>query len=179
VIFEQTRLEGLWLIKPERRGDARGYLTRTFCADEFAGHGLPTDFPQCNTTYNAARGIVRGMHWQAEPRPEGKLVRCTRGAVFDVAVDLRDGSATLHQWVGAILSAENGDALYIPPGFAHGYQTLADDAEIFYQMTEGYDPGLARGARWDDPAFAIAWPLPASVLSDRDQSHPLRSERPA
>ena len=171
MIFAETELSGVWRIEPERRGDARGYLARTFCADEFAAHGLPVSYPQCNTTYNAQRGTLRGMHWQAEPRPEGKLVRCTRGAIFDVAVDLRPGSPTLRRWVGVTLSAENGTSLYIPPGYAHGYQTLTDDAEIFYQMTESYVPDLACGARWDDPAFAIVWPLPAPLLSERDCAH--------
>ena len=163
----------MWLVKPERRGDARGYLARTFCAEEFAAHGLPFKFSQCNTTYNARRGTLRGLHWQAEPRPEGKLVRCTRGAIYDVAVDLRPSEGLTQPWVGAILSAESGHSLYIPPGCAHGYQTLTDDTEIFYQMTESYVPDLARGARWNDPAFGIEWPLSDPLLSDRDQIHPL------
>jgi dTDP-4-dehydrorhamnose 3,5-epimerase len=173
MIFTETKLTGVWLIEPERRGDERGYLARTFCAEEFSKHGLPIIFPQCNTTYNARRGTLRGMHWQAEPRPEGKLVRCTRGAIFDVAVDLRPSKVPMQPWVGAVLSAGNGHSLYIPPGCAHGYQTLTDDTEIYYQMSENYVPDLARGARWDDPAFAIDWPLPYPALSDRDRQHPL------
>lgn len=173
MIFTETKVPGVWLIEPERRGDARGYLARTFCAEEFAAHGLPVSFTQCNTTYNAQRGTLRGMHWQAEPRHEGKLVRSTRGAIFDVAVDLRADPGPMRPWVGAILSAENGHSLYIPPGCAHGYQTLTDDTEIFYQMTESYVPDLARGVRWNDPAFAIDWPLPDPLLSNRDHTHPL------
>jgi dTDP-4-dehydrorhamnose 3,5-epimerase len=165
--------EGVWLIQGDRRADDRGYFVRTFCAAEFAAHGLPTVFPQCNTSFNAAAGTLRGLHWQADPFPEGKLVRCTAGAVFDVAVDLRPGSATHRQWVFAELSAANGDALYIPPGFAHGFQALQDGSELFYQMTESYRDGLARGLRWNDPALAIAWPLPDPILSARDAALPL------
>jgi len=172
VIFTPTVLDGVWQIDLERRIDARGHFARSFCADEFAAHGLPTGFVQCNVSCNTRRGTLRGLHWQAEPHPEGKLVRCTSGAIFDVAVDLRAGSPTLHRWVGTELTARNGRALYIPPGFAHGFQTLADDSEIFYQMTEVFHDALARGARWDDPAFRIAWPLPAGSMSDRDRAWP-------
>jgi dTDP-4-dehydrorhamnose 3,5-epimerase len=175
LIFTPLTLEGAWLLDLERRPDPRGHFARTFCAEEFAAHGLPTTFLQCNLSYNERRGTLRGMHWQAEPRPEGKLVRCTRGAIFDVIVDLRVNSATLYQWLGFELSADNGRSLYIPAGFAHGFQTLMDDAEVFYQMTETYWPDLARGARWNDPAFGIAWPLAETILSDRDQAHPLMS----
>ena len=173
LIFTPTTLTGLWLIDLERRPDPRGYFARSFCTKEFADHGIVAPFVQCNLSYNTNRGTLRGMHWQAEPYPEGKLVRCTRGAIFDVAVDIRDDSPTRHQWVGVELSAENGRALYIPGGFAHGFQTLSDDTEVFYQMTESYHGDLARGARWDDPAFGIDWPVASPILSDRDLCHPL------
>ncbi len=172
MIFTPTELAGVWRIDLERRADLRGQFARSFCAEEFAAHGLPAGFVQCNISCNARRGTLRGLHWQADPHPEGKLVRCTRGAIFDVAVDLRPGSPTLHRWIGVELSADNGSALFIPPGFAHGFQTLADTTEVFYQMTEPYRPGLSRGARWDDPAFGIQWPLPDPLLSERDLNHP-------
>ncbi|MGI4953352.1 MAG: dTDP-4-dehydrorhamnose 3,5-epimerase [Janthinobacterium lividum] len=171
--FRPVGPEGVWLVQPERRADERGYFARTFCADAFAAHGLPVRFPQCNVSFNAVRGTLRGLHWQDDPLPEAKLVRCVRGAVLDVAVDIRPGSATRGRWVGATLSAENGDALYIPAGFAHGYQTLEDATELFYQMTQAYHADLARGLRWDDPDLAIGWPLPDPVLSARDRALPL------
>jgi dTDP-4-dehydrorhamnose 3,5-epimerase len=172
MIFTPATLDDVWQIDLERRPDPRGYFARSFCAREFAAHGLPSAFVQCNVSFNTHRGTLRGMHWQAEPYPDGKLVRCTSGAIFDVAVDLRPGSPTLHRWVGVELTALNGRALYIPAGFAHGFQALADDTEVFYQMTEAYHGDLSRGARWNDPAFAIAWPLPPSAISERDQAWP-------
>jgi dTDP-4-dehydrorhamnose 3,5-epimerase len=172
MIFVPTALDGVWQIEPERHSDPRGHFVRSFCAEEFAGHGLPATFVQCNISYNALRGTLRGLHWQADPHPEGKLVRCTRGAIFDVAVDLRPGSPTLHRWAAAELTADNGRALYVPPGFAHGFQTLADATEVFYQMTEPYHADLARGARWNDPAFGITWPLADPLVSKRDLMHP-------
>ena len=172
MIFAPTALDGVWRIDLERRADPRGWFARSFCAGEFAAHGLPAGFVQCNLSFNARRGTLRGLHWQAEPHPEGKLVRCTAGAIFDVAVDLREGSPTRHRWLGLELTARNGCALYIPPGFAHGFQTLADDSEVFYQMTEPYHADLAGGARWDDPVFRISWPLLDPILSERDLSYP-------
>jgi dTDP-4-dehydrorhamnose 3,5-epimerase len=168
MIFTATAIEGVWLIDLERHEDARGSFARSFCADAFGAHGLPKTFVQCSISCNTRRGTIRGLHWQAEPFPEGKLVRCTNGTIFDVAVDLRAHSPTQNRWVGMELSRANGRSLYIPPGCAHGFQTLTDDAEIFYQMTETYRPDLARAARWNDPAFGIAWPLPEPVLSERD-----------
>ena len=173
MIFKPLRLEGLWLVQMDRRPDPRGWFARSFCEAEFAAAGLPSRFPQCNLSRNDRRGTLRGMHWQAEPCPEGKLVRCSRGAIHDVVVDLRPASPTCRQWLGVDLTAEDGDALYVPPGFAHGFQTLTDEADVSYMMTESYSPGLARGARWDDPALAIAWPLPDPIVSDRDREHPL------
>lgn len=164
--------EGLVIVDLEPREDERGHFARTFCAEEFARAGLPASFVQCNTSFNRHCFTLRGLHYQDEPHPEGKLVRCTRGAVFDVAVDIRPGSPTFRQWLGVELSADNGRALWIPPGFAHGFVTLAGDTELFYQMTEYYHPGLARGLRWDDPAFAIAWPVARPIVSARDANHP-------
>lgn len=171
--FTPLALPGIWLIQMERNNDPRGYFARTACQDEFEAHGIPTAFPQSNVSFNHSRGTLRGLHWQDVPHPEGKLVRCVRGSVFDVAVDLRPGSASYRRWVSATLSAANGDALYIPPGFAHGFQTLEDNAELFYQMTDPYRPGLARGLRWNDPAIAIRWPITDPILSDRDAALPL------
>ncbi len=160
------------LIRPEIKGDARGAFARTFCEAEFAAHGLASSFVQCNTSFNRRRGTLRGMHFQREPRPETKLVRCTSGAIFDVALDLRPDSPTYCQWEAFELTAENREALYIPAGCAHGFQTLTDAAEVFYQMGAAYDASLATGVRWDDPHFAIAWPIPDPILSDRDRSYP-------
>ena len=149
--FTAAALPGLIIVDISVMSDDRGYFARTFCAEEFAAAGLPTVFPQCNTSFNLARGTLRGLHWQADPYPEGKLVRCTRGMIVDVAVDLRPESPTCRRWVGIELSAENGRALYIPPGFAHGFQTLVDETEVFYQMSETYRRDLSRGGRWNDP----------------------------
>lgn len=168
MIFTETLLEGLWQIDLDRRCDERGFFARSFCSDEFVAHGLPDGFVQCNVSFNAKQGTLRGMHWQADPHPEGKLVRCTGGGIFDVAVDIRPGSPTLHRWVGVELTARNGRALYIPGGFAHGFLTLEDATEVFYQMTETHRPDCARGARWDDPAFAVEWPGVPVVISERD-----------
>lgn len=171
--FTPLAIPEVWLVQPEPRPDARGHFARTFCATEFTAYGLPAAFPQCNLSFNQHRGTLRGLHWQDEPFPEGKLVRCTRGAIFDVAVDLRPASPTHGRWISALLSADNAHALYIPPGFAHGFQALEDTTEVFYQMTEPYRDGMARGLRWNDPTIAIAWPLPDPILSDRDAALPL------
>lgn len=170
--FTPLALAGLMLVQPERRPDGRGHFVRTFCEDEFAAHGLPTRFPQHNASFNARRGTLRGLHWQDEPHPEGKLVRCVRGAAFDVAVDIRAGSPTRGRWIAVELSAANGDAIWIPPGFAHGFQALQDETELAYLMTETYRDGMARGIRWNDRTLAIAWPLPDPFVSDRDAALP-------
>jgi len=170
--FTPTPLAGLVVVDIAPLADDRGHFARSFCTEEFAAAGLPAAFPQCNLSFNARAGTLRGLHWQAEPHPEGKLVRCTRGAVFDVAVDVRPESPTFRLWFAAELTAGNGRALYIPPGFAHGFQALQDASEVFYMMTERYHPALARGAAWDDPGFGIAWPLPAPIMSDRDRALP-------
>jgi dTDP-4-dehydrorhamnose 3,5-epimerase len=172
MIFTETKLSGLVLIDMERREDDRGFFARSWCRDEFERHTLDTRLVQCNVSFNLRQGTLRGMHYQAEPHPEIKLVRCTMGAIYDVGVDLRPDSPTFRQWVGVELTAENRRALYIPAGFAHGFQTLTANSEVFYQMSEFYYPEAARGVRWNDPAFGIQWPLPDPFLSDRDRTYP-------
>jgi dTDP-4-dehydrorhamnose 3,5-epimerase len=167
-----TKLAGVFIVEATAHADERGLFARTFDASVFADAGLPMHWPQCNTSFNLRRGTLRGLHYQAEPKGEPKLVRCTRGAVFDVAVDLRDDSGTRHQWIGVELSADNRRALFIPTGFAHGFLTLEDESEVFYQMGETYDASLARGARWNDPAFQIEWPIAVTVISPRDAGYP-------
>jgi dTDP-4-dehydrorhamnose 3,5-epimerase len=173
--FEQTPLPGAWVIELAPLGDERGWFARTFDADAFAAHGLNATVVQCNASFNPRRGTLRGMHYQAEPHGESKLVRCVRGAIFDVAVDLRARSPTLRRWHGVELSAENRLAFYIPAGLAHGFQTLTDDAEVLYQMGDRYVPESARGVRFDDPAFGIDWPPVQAgerIVSERDRAFP-------
>jgi dTDP-4-dehydrorhamnose 3,5-epimerase len=174
VIFHETSVRGVWLIEPERLGDERGWFARTFDRDEFRARGLSPEIVQCNASHNARRDTVRGMHYQADPHGESKLVRCTRGAIFDVALDLRRDSPTYRGWHAAELSAENGHALYVPAGLAHGFQTLADDCEVIYQMGHPYVPDAARGVRFDDPAFGIQWPRPSGrrIVSEKDRAYP-------
>jgi dTDP-4-dehydrorhamnose 3,5-epimerase len=169
----QTPLAGAWVIELERISDERGWFARTFDADEFTARGLNPAVVQCNASFNARRGTLRGLHYQAEPHGESKLVRCVRGAIFDVAVDLRPDSPTRCRWHAVELNAENGRGYYIPAGFAHGFQTLTDNCEVIYQMGHGYVPGAARGVRWDDPAFAIAWPDTEGerIISERDAGY--------
>jgi dTDP-4-dehydrorhamnose 3,5-epimerase len=169
VRFTETPLRRAFVIELDRLSDERGYFARTFDVAEFAEHGLDAVVVQCNTSFNAQMGTLRGMHYQAEPDGEAKLVRCTRGSIYDVAVDLRPGSETHRQWFGTELSAANGRMLYIPVGMAHGFQTLEDDTEVSYQMSHYYVPEQARGVRFDDPAFGIAWPLPNPIVSERDR----------
>jgi dTDP-4-dehydrorhamnose 3,5-epimerase len=172
--FTQTPLPGVWVIELELLGDERGWFARTFDAEEFQARGLDPTVAQCNASFNARRDTIRGMHYQAEPHGEAKLVRCVRGAIFDVAVDLRPDSASFRSWHGVELSAENGLALYIPAGLAHGFQTLSDDCLVLYQMGHRYVPEASQGVRWDDPAFAIEWPPPQGqrVVSERDSGYP-------
>jgi dTDP-4-dehydrorhamnose 3,5-epimerase len=160
-------------VQPDFLSDERGMFARSFCQNEFAKHGLDTVVAQCNVSFNRRRGTLRGLHFQSEPRAEAKLVRCTRGAVWDVIVDLRAGSGTRHQWFATQLNAENHTALYVPRGFAHGFQTLVDDSEVFYQMSEYYQPQLSRGVRWNDPVLGIDWPISRPILSERDRQLPL------
>ncbi|HUD62088.1 MAG TPA: dTDP-4-dehydrorhamnose 3,5-epimerase [Acetobacteraceae bacterium] len=180
MLFTEQSLPGIFIVSPERREDSRGYFTRTFCRDEFTAHGLASDFVQCNASYNARRGTLRGMHRQLPPYQEIKLVRCTRGAIWDVVLDLRPQSPTVRQWLSVELTEDNGCALYVPGGFAHGFQTLTDGAEVFYQMAECYYPDADAGVRWDDKAFAIDWPIRPPILSNRDaayQDYHLRDAR--
>lgn len=170
--FAGTALHGAVVLDLERVEDERGFFARSFCRREFEVHGLNPNLAQCNISYNRRSGTLRGMHYQAAPQTECKLVRCTRGAIYDVIVDIRPGSSTFRRWVGYELSAENRRMLYIPEGFAHGFVTLQDDTEVFYQMSEFYFPELQRGARWDDPAFGIAWPVHPEVISDKDAGYP-------
>jgi dTDP-4-dehydrorhamnose 3,5-epimerase len=172
VIFEETPLSGAYLVQIERREDARGFFARSWDMREFAAHGLADVTVQANISYNVARGTLRGMHWQAAPYQETKLVRCTRGAIYDVIIDLRNDSPTYRQHFGVELTAENHTALYVPKDFAHGFITLADATEVTYLMSEEYQPGYDRGARYDDPAFGIAWPIGATVISDKDLGWP-------
>jgi dTDP-4-dehydrorhamnose 3,5-epimerase len=175
VRLRETPVAGVHLVEPERIEDERGFFARTFAADEFAARGLDARVAQCSTSFNAKCGTLRGLHYQAAPHGEAKLVRCTRGAIYDVAVDLRPDSPSYRRWTGAELSADNGRALFIPAGCAHGFQTLVDASEVLYQISTAYVPEAARGVRWDDPAFGIAWPpAPAHgrILSERDASYP-------
>jgi dTDP-4-dehydrorhamnose 3,5-epimerase len=173
VRFERTAFAGLVAVHPERRADERGYFARTFCVEEFARESLKTGFPQMSLSFNAKAGTVRGMHYQRDPHAETKLVRCARGAILDVVVDLRPDEPTFRQWCGFELSAKNGIALYIPEGFAHGFQTLTDETEVAYAITPSFVPGAGVGLRWDDPAINVRWPQPISVISERDGAWPL------
>jgi len=170
--FSPAKLEGVFLVQTEPRRDERGFLARTFCESEFAAHGLNTRWVQHNHTLTLQRGSVRGLHFQAEPLPEIKLVRCLAGRVWDVVVDVRPESPTRGNWESFELSSETQDAVYIPAGFAHGFQCLEDRCELFYLMSAAYEAPLARGLRWDDPDVAISWPLPIINLSPRDLTLP-------
>jgi dTDP-4-dehydrorhamnose 3,5-epimerase len=172
MIFSETRLKGAFLIEPERRQDERGFFARTWCQHEFAVEGLPTAWVQCNISFNRQRGTLRGMHYQAAPYEEAKLVRCTMGAIHDVLIDLRVDSPTFRQWLAVELTADNRLMLFIPIGFAHGFQTLTDESEVFYQMSQFYAPEYARGVRWDDPAFKISWPAEKRIISEQDRNFP-------
>ncbi len=173
MIFTETKLKGAFRIDLELRKDDRGYFARSFCQQEFEAHGLQKIVSQSNVSFNEKKGTLRGMHFQIAPKAEAKLVRCTRGALYDVIVDLRPESSTYCAWTAVELTADNGRMLYIPEGFAHGFQTLEDNTEVFYQMFEFYSPEHARGVRWDDPAFGISWPLPDPVMSDKDRAYKL------
>ena len=170
--FLSTDIPGCVLVRPERHADARGHFARTWDAAELAANGLNPAVAQCSVSFNAARGTLRGMHWQAAPHAEAKLVRCTRGALYDVCLDLRPASPTFRRWTAATLTAENGDALYVPEGCAHGFLTLEDDTEAFYTISAPYAPDAARGVRYDDPTFGIAWPEAVRVIHERDASYP-------
>ena len=172
MIFLPTSLPGAFIIDIERREDDRGFFARTWCRREFEEMGLNAELAQCNTSYNRRRGTLRGMHWQSAPNAEAKLIRCTRGAIWDAIVDLRPDSPTYLQHVGVELTADSRRALYVPEGMAHGFVTLEDDSEVFYQMSEFFEPAAARGARWNDPAFGISWPVSDPILHPRDAGYP-------
>ena len=171
--FVPTELPGAYLVELERREDERGYFARTWCREEFGSVGLATEIAQCSISRSALAGTLRGMHFQTAPHEEVKLVRCTRGAIFDVIIDLRPGSSTHASWLGIELDAQRGAALYVPKGFAHGFQTLVDDTEVLYMMSDPYVAEAASGVRWDDPAFEIEWPhADVRTMSERDLSWP-------
>jgi dTDP-4-dehydrorhamnose 3,5-epimerase len=172
MIFTETELKGVFIIEPEKLEDERGFFARTWDSQEFEAHGLSPHLAQCNVSFNTKKGTLRGMHYQSAPYEEAKLVRCTRGAIYDVTIDLRPDSPTFKQWTATELTVENHRMLYASEGFAHGFQILEDDTEVFYQMSEFYHPESARGVRWDDPAFGIAWPLEVSTISARDRQYP-------
>jgi len=172
MIFRELEIPGAYLLEPERREDRRGFFARTYCRHELEARGLDPTVVQCHIVVNHQRGTVRGMHYQAPPYEEIKLVRCTRGAIWDVILDLRADSTTFTRHVGVELTAGNRLSLYIPAGLAHGFQTLEDETEVFYQMSEFSHPECARGVRWNDPAFEIEWPIPISVISERDLTFP-------
>ena len=170
--FIPTKFESAWLIKPDRYEDDRGFFARTWCQQEFAEHGLNPNLSQCSVSFNLTRGTLRGMHFQAAPREEAKLIRCTQGSIFDVIVDVRKDSPTFGAWQDFELTAKNRHSLYIPEGFAHGFQTLKSGSEVFYQMSEFFHPELARAFHYADPAMGIAWPLPVKVISKQDALNP-------
>ncbi|HEY2463460.1 MAG TPA: dTDP-4-dehydrorhamnose 3,5-epimerase [Steroidobacteraceae bacterium] len=173
MIFTESPLPGAFLIDLELIKDDRGFFARAFDHDEFAARGIGMPLRQCSVSYNARKGTLRGLHHQAAPHEEHKLVRCTAGAIFDVIVDIRPQSRHYRHWFGTDLSAQNRRALFIPPGFAHGFVTLSDDAEVFYMISVPHAPQFAQGFRWSDPAFGIQWPLDPSVMSPRDAAYPL------
>ena len=173
MIFNETKLAGAFTVALQRIEDERGYFARSWCHDEFLAAGLNVNLVQSNVSFNHRKGTLRGMHYQTAPHAETKLVRCTRGAIFDVIVDLREDSSTYGEWLGVELTAANAQMLYVPEGFAHGFETLDDATEVAYHVTEFYTPGAERGLRHDDPALGIAWPLPVAVVSPKDVSWPL------
>lgn len=172
MIFYPAGIRGVFEIRPELKTDDRGFFARSWCRQEFQEAGLNSALVQCSFSYNRKRGTLRGMHYQAGPHAETKVVRCTMGAIYDVALDLRQESPTFRQWTAVILTASNRHMLYIPEGCAHGFLTLEDNTEVFYQMSECYYPEAARGVRWDDPAFKIDWPDKVEVISERDRMYP-------
>ncbi len=173
MILKETKLKGAYSIELQPMEDERGFFARTFCQKEFVASGLNPKLIQCNISYNKRKGTLRGMHYQVSPMAEAKLVRCTQGAMYDVIIDIRPESTTYCEWIAVELSADNYRMIYIPEGFAHGFQTLMDDTEVFYQMSEFYAPECARGVRWDDPAFGIVWPDDKRIISEKDMNYPL------
>ncbi|MDB4441919.1 dTDP-4-dehydrorhamnose 3,5-epimerase [bacterium] len=172
MIFTETNLKGAYIIEIEKVRDHRGFFARTWCQNEFKDYGLTTHLSQANVSYNKKMGTLRGMHYQLSPHEETKLVRCTRGSISDVIIDLRPASPTYTQWISVELSAENYKILYVPENFAHGFQTIEDNTEVSYQVSQFYTPDSERGICWDDPAFSIDWPIEVQVISDKDKSWP-------
>jgi dTDP-4-dehydrorhamnose 3,5-epimerase len=168
VIFTQLQLPGAFLINPEPIEDERGFFARSFCVDEFKKHSIEFSCKQCNISYNSKKGTLRGMHYQCAPFEEAKIVSCIRGSIYDVIVDIRPDSPTFKKWAAQELSAQNHSMLFVPKGFAHGFQTLTDDAEVFYMMSEFYHPECSRGIRWDDTKAIISWPIPLKIISPKD-----------
>jgi len=172
MIFQETQLAGVFEIGLDPRSDERGFFARSWCQKEFESHGLDRNVVQCNISFNLRKGTLRGIHYQAAPYPETKVVRCTSGAIYDVVVDMRPQSPSFKDWVAVVLTATGRNMLYIPEGCAHGFLTLEDHTEVFYQMSEFYNAESARGVRWDDPAFQISWPDVVKVISERDRTYP-------
>jgi dTDP-4-dehydrorhamnose 3,5-epimerase len=170
--FHETKIPGVFEIRLECTPDERGFFARTWCQTEFKQHGLNPKLVQCNISFNTRKGTLRGMHYQSAPFAETKLVRCTNGAIYDVVIDLRPQSQTFKSWTSAVLTAENRNMLYVPEGCGHGFLTLEDGSEVFYQMSEVYNADSARGVRWNDPAFQITWPAEVEVISERDRTYP-------
>lgn len=171
MVFKAIKLKGAFIIEPERLEDERGFFARTWCKKEFENHGLNTNLVQCNTSFNKMKGTLRGMHYQSAPHAEAKLVKCNRGSIYDVIIDLRPDSDTYKDWFSVELKSDNYTMLYIPENFAHGFLTLEDNTEVFYQMSEFYYSEYARGIRWNDPAFSIPWPMDIMVISDKDRKY--------
>lgn len=172
MIFTPTKLKGAFIIEPEKLEDDRGFFGRSWCCREFEAHGLNSRLVQCDISFSQKKGTLRGMHYQVAPFPEVKLVRCTRGSIYDAIIDLRPESPTFKEHMGVMLSVENHKMLYVPEGFAHGFVTVEDSTEVFYQMSEFYAPEHGRGVRWNDPAFKISWPLVPRMMSERDRTYP-------
>jgi len=172
MIFTETKIKGMYIIEPELLADERGFFARSFCKDEFRNHGLETDIVQCNISYNQKKGTLRGMHYQVQPHEEAKVVSCMKGAIYDVALDLREKSKTFCQWIATEINDQNYKMIYIPKGCAHGFQTLEDDCVVYYQMGEFYHPECARGVRWNDPTIGIIWPKSGRIISEKDNLLP-------
>jgi len=171
MIFSKTKFDGVFVIELERLKDERGFFARSFDAKKFEDLGLSPKIVQCNISFNEKRGTIRGMHYQAKPFEEDKTIRCTKGSIFDVVIDLREQSKTFKKWLGINLSAAEQKMIYIPKGFAHGFQTLEDNTEVFYQMSEFFTPECSRGIRWDDATFQIKWPLKSTMISEKDRAY--------
>jgi dTDP-4-dehydrorhamnose 3,5-epimerase len=172
MLFTETKLKGAWLIEIKKMEDDRGFFGRSWCKKEFTDHGLNADICQINTSFTLKKGTIRGLHYQVDPWQETKFIRCTRGKIYDVIVDLRPGSPTFLQWVGHELDAENHRMVYVPENFAHGFVSLEDNVEVYYPVTQFYTPGAERGIKWDDPAINIHWPVKVRVVSEKDRNHP-------